>query len=116
MERSVHQERELRELWQSTHLEVHAAERKALEIAREEVNRRLDEMNELREQITRERGEFMRRDMFDREHSTLRDGNDIRLKALENTKSNMEGRLWAIGAAISALVVGLELILRYAGK
>ena len=109
-------ESNLRKSWIRGHELIHKAESHALEIAKNDINRRLDEMNELRKQITSERGEFLRREIYDREHASLREAMDLRIKALENTKANLEGRLWAIGAGISILVVGLELLLRYLGK
>ncbi len=123
---TVAHERELREQWQIAHEQRHESEAAALVIARSDVNRRLDEMNELRRQIDTERGKYMDRETYVREHTTLResmavridtlrDTLDTRLKALENTKSNLEGRVWAIGAGISAMVVALQLILHYWG-
>ena len=44
---------------------------RALTIAREEVNRRLDGMNELRDQIQSERGEYATREMLDEFRATL---------------------------------------------
>jgi hypothetical protein len=112
----VKHERELRECWQEGHDKLHAAEAEALEIAKGDINRRLDEMNELRKQITSERGEFLQRSVYDREHSLLRDSSDARLKVLETGKANLEGRLWAIGAIISVLLVALELVMNYFSK
>jgi len=112
----IRHERELREAWQVSHLALHGAEVDNLRIARDEINRRLNEMNELRSQITAERGEFLRRDMFDREHANLRDGTDSRLKVLEQAKSNLDGRVWAIGAGITILTVLLQFAMRYFTK
>ena len=112
----IQHERELRQGWQDAHIAVHRAESESLRIAREDINRRLNEMNELRDQITKERAEFMRRDMFDREHTALRDGTDGRLKILEQAKSNLDGRVWAIGAGITILTVLLQFAMRYFTK
>lgn len=70
-------------------------------------------MNQFRDQIERERGEFMRRDMYDEQHSVMRNEMDARLKLLETSKSNLEGRMWAMGAGITTLAVGLNLLLHY---
>jgi hypothetical protein len=116
--------RKLISQWQVQHLERHKLEQQALSIARNadnmalalakaEIDRRLEGMNELRAQITDERGRYVLRDMYDEQHAQLRDNVDARLKALENIKSNMEGRLWAIGAAISTAVVILNVALYY---
>ncbi len=112
----VEHERELRENWQAAHLEVHSMLDRALAMARDDVNRRLDGMNELRQQIASERGFYLSRELFDREHSALRDAMDMRLKVLENRGSNLDGRLWAVGAVISfvvsAVVIAINLVLR----
>jgi len=54
--------------------------------------------------------------MFDREHANLRDGTDSRLKVLEQAKSNLDGRVWAIGAGITILTVLLQFAMRYFTK
>lgn len=93
-----------------------ALEKEALDIARKEIDRRLDEMNKFRDQIERERGEFLRRDIYDEQHRALEISHDARLKSLENNKSNIEGRMWAMGAGITGIAVGLNLLLHYLGK
>ncbi len=119
-------ERELRESWQKSHEDRHEAEARAVALASKDINRRLDEMNELRRQIENERGRYLPRDLYDKEHDalretmnvrydTLRDNLDIRLKTLENSKSNLEGRLWAIGAMISVIVIVINLGLHFLG-
>ena len=70
-------------------------------------------MNKLREQVMEERGQFVPRLLYDEQHAALRDSMDVRLKLLENTKSNLEGRMWMIGALIGAAVVALQLALHY---
>lgn len=62
-------------------------------------------MNELREQITQERGDYVER----REHSQVKDEMDARLKALETQGSNMQGRMLSAGAIV-ALLVSLTMI------
>ena len=106
---STKHERELREMWEEAHLRIHEQEASDRSLARVEINRRLDEMNKLREQINQERGFYVTRDL----HDKLEDSLDTRLKLLENTKSNIEGRLWMIGGIISAIVVLVDLFLRY---
>ena len=91
------------------------ANSKALDIASKEIDRRLEGMNELRAQISTERGLYVLRESYDEQHAALRDAIDARLKILENNRSNMEGRMWAIGAIISMLVVALNLAMYYFG-
>jgi hypothetical protein len=109
----VQHERELREQWQKSHETTHELEREALLLARRDIDRRLAEMNQFRDQIERERGEFLRRDMYDEQNSAQRSETDTRLKLLESSKSNLEGRMWAMGAGITSLAVGLNLLLHY---
>ncbi len=108
------QERALREQWQQGHLAVHTAEAEALRVAHAGLSRRLDEMNEMRAQIDRERGEFVRRDLYDRGYASLREALEVRIRFLEAAQNNVQGRLWAIGAAItlavSLVVIAMNLI------
>lgn len=92
------------ERW-TAHRREHVLEDKALEVAADDVDRRLEAMNELRDQITSERAEYLTRTSFEDKH----DGLDRRVGALEQSRSNMEGRMWAIGAG----VVLVELALRF---
>src|SRR6266481_7568574 len=98
-------ERELRELWQKAHEKVHT-------LGAQDLERRLEAMNKLREQVMEERGQFVPRLVYDEQHAGLRDAVDIRLKLLEQGKSNLEGRLWMMGAGISGIVILLNLALR----
>jgi len=107
--KSVLHERELRQLWESTHMHVHELEKDAVEKALESNNRRLDEMNELRLQITRERGEYLSRDIYDREHRALEVTMDKRLKALETSRSYVIG--W-----VAAIVLAAQLLMYFVSK
>jgi hypothetical protein len=106
---SVRHERELRQLWEHDHAHVHELEKEAVEKALESNNRRLDEMNELRLQITRERGEYVSRDTYDREHRALESSTDKRLKSLEQSKSYVIG--W-----VAAIVLAINLVMYWLGK
>ena len=113
MSSDISHERELREQWQESHLELHKAEREAAALARTEMNRRLEGMNELRDQIQTERSGYVQRDMYDHEHATLRDSMDARLKVLETGGANLQGRMWMMGAVISAILSLLMIALRF---
>ena len=95
------------------HTREHELLAEGLRAAKVDVDQRLDSMNQLRDQITAERGEFVRRDMYDREHATLRDAHDSRIKALETAKSNLDGRIWAVGAVVAVLSIAFEFMLKY---
>jgi hypothetical protein len=61
------------EAWQSSHPDTHRLEGIALGVAKEATDKRLESMNELRKQIDTERGTFVTRELYDREHLRLRD-------------------------------------------
>jgi len=98
---------------QRTHSAVHA-------VAELNINRRLDEMNELRDQITEERGRYITRDQLDSrlgqtiaEYHALAERNAARLSILESQVSNLQGRLWAFGAAVTVLIAGAALLVKF---
>ena len=78
------------------HEGVHTLEAQALEKAHLELNRRLDEMNELRRQIEHERGEYVGKAWFESKHREL----EIRITNLE------EWRWKAAGAIFAAMTAG----------
>ena len=67
---------------------------------------RLSQMNELREQINNERGIFLNRELFDRLHAQ----NNDRIMGLEQLKSNLEGRIWAIGGIVTVINITIALL------
>jgi len=107
-------QREMEVRWDA-HKREHALEMQAILVARESIDRRLTEMNELRSQINSERGEFMTRAMFDAKFEALAakievaaDTLDARLNSLENARSNFEGRIWAVGAIFAGSIVLIQ--------
>lgn len=108
----------------------HIEERRAVDLAAVDVNRRLAEMNQFREQLAEERGLYVTRSLHDVLEKTLgdkvdkldkdlngeldklRNSMDDRLKALEIMRSNLEGKIWMMGAIITALLGGLQLIFK----
>jgi hypothetical protein len=113
-------ERELREQWQREHEIRHTAMEEARRLAAIEIERRLEGMNELRAQISNERGMYLTRDLYDREHALLRDTLDTRVKILESARANLDGRLWALGAVVtgvvSFVVIAVNLLVRWLGN
>lgn len=115
------------EQWQRLHMELHASEKskadavrecdqKALDKASIDVDHRLHAMNELRSQISEERGRYLLRESYDEQHNALRDSVDVRLKLLENMKSNVEGRVWMMGAFIMVLTIFIHFVAYYYPK
>jgi hypothetical protein len=74
-------------------------DKEALKIYAEDMDRRLDAHNKFREQIERERGEYLTRDLYDREHTGL----DDRIKELEVSRGNQVGK----SAAYASIAGGL---------
>ena len=93
-------------------MHIHELEKEAVEKALDSNNRRLDEMNQLRLQITQERGDYMTKDLFNHEHRALSESIDARLKTLETSNSYRSGQLWVIGA----ILVLAELAIHFIGK
>ena len=116
MAEDVQHERELREQWQVSHERVHVLEQDAIGLARAAIEAKLEGMNELRAQINTERGQYVTRAIYDAQMDVLRNSTDSRLKLLEQSKSNIEGRMWMMGAGISGAVLELNLVLHYFGK
>lgn len=107
-EKDVHY-RAIIELLESKHEQHFALIEKALMHAEKEMERRLEGMNELRAQILSERGQYVTREILEEKLSVLGE----RLIRIEQLKSNLEGRLWMLGAVIVALTVVLNLVFAY---
>jgi chaperonin cofactor prefoldin len=91
-----------------------------IETGQKDIDRRLEEMNQFRAQIQQERGEFLTKMEYESRHrelevrlSTNKDAQDKRLNILELAKSNMDGRLWALGAIVTVLTVLVNIAFRY---
>lgn len=69
-------------------------------IQRGELDRRLEEMNKFREQINQERGDFATREQMDEKFNFI----NGRISSLELTSSNLQGKLYVVGAIISVVV------------
>ncbi len=80
------------------------------------LNERLAEMNEVRRQINDERGSYLMRDRYEAAHESLRSAIDARLKLLENSRSNNEGRIWMMGVAITGIMAIVQIAIHFIGK
>lgn len=108
--------------YQTSHQQIHDLMDVALDKAAEAVNQRLGTMNELRDQINRERGVYVTIEVLDarlamvtaqldairQEVASQNESSRREIGLLKNTIANMEGRAWALAVAfplvISALV------------
>jgi len=96
-------DREIGHLKEKVELRVMAQEQ-AVELAMVRLNERLAEMNELRAQVTEERGVYLTRERFDHEHATLSD----RVSAIELLLSNYQGRMAIVFALGGLLIVAIN--------
>lgn len=99
---------------QDAHDREHIEYRDRIETATVVLDRRLDQMNEFRAQLTEERALYVRRDMLDEfriASAKVTDANAARIRELETAKSNLEGRLWAVGMGIGALVIVINVVI-----
>jgi hypothetical protein len=86
-----------------------ASDREALLIARSEIDRRLEGMNELREQITGERGRYQERAQAEERHALLIGA----LAETANRQTNTEADMRAARKANAWLVAGATLFLGF---
>ncbi len=70
---------------------------------------RLEEMNNFRTQINQERTEYLRREMYDREHANLAD----RVKNLEIVRGEQSGRTAAYASMVGIVVVIVQVVLHF---
>jgi hypothetical protein len=91
------------------HGEKHNLEQEAIKQAREQMELRLGKLNELRSEVIQDRGEYLRRDVFESQFDPLMK----RLQLLESFKASAMGAAavlclvsGAIGAAILKLFGG----------
>ena len=94
------------EEWQRTHPDTHRLEGVALALASTTTAAKLHEMNELRKQIDTERGTFITREFYDREHQRIREElSDLR--SSRDTSSGEKGLLEQIWPFILAALTFL---------
>jgi hypothetical protein len=81
-----------------------SAQQRALDLARQDINRRLEGMNELRQQITSERGNFISRAEYEAKHEQVTE----RLQIIETNQASLLSRLTVVaalaGVAVSVIV------------
>jgi|ERR1039458_2526093 hypothetical protein len=70
---------------------------------------RLEEMNNFRAQINQDRTEYVRREMYDREHVALGE----RVKILEIVRGEQTGRTAAYASVVAFVVVVVQMVLHF---
>lgn len=87
----------------------HEAGDAKIQKASEVLDYRLEEMNNFRAQINQERGEYLRRDMYDRENAVLSD----RVKSLEIVRGEQSGRAAAYASMVALVVILAQVVLHF---
>jgi len=87
----------------------HEAGDAKIQKANEVLDYRLEEMNNFRAQINQERTEYLRRDMYDRDHAVLGE----RVKVLEIVRGEQSGRTAAYASTVAFVVVAVQIMLHF---
>ena len=87
----------------------HEAGDAKIQKASEVLDYRLEEMNNFRAQINHERTEYVRREMYDRDHSALGE----RVKNLEIVRGEQSGRTAAYASMVGIVVVIVQVVLHF---
>jgi len=87
----------------------HEAGDAKIQKASEVLDYRLEEMNNFRAQINQERTEYLRREMYDRDHAALAD----RVKILEIARGEQTGRTAAFASMVALLVIVVQVVLHF---
>jgi hypothetical protein len=87
----------------------HAAGDAKIEKADRVLEHRLEEMNNFRAQINLERVDYLRRDMYEREHDSLSE----RVKTLEIVRGEQTGKAAAYASTIGLVVIVVQMVLHF---
>jgi len=87
----------------------HEAGDAKIQKANEVLDYRLEEMNNFRAQINQERTEYLRREMYDREHAAFEE----RLKILEIVRGEQTGRTAAYASVVAFVVIVAQVVLHF---
>jgi len=87
----------------------HGAGDAKIQKANEVLDYRLAEMNNFRAQINQERGEYLRREMYEREQGALAE----RVKILEIVRGEQSGRTAAYASMVALVVIVAQVVLHF---
>jgi hypothetical protein len=87
----------------------HQAAEARIQKANEVLDYRLAEMNNFREQINQERAEYLRREIYERDHSALSE----RVKNLEIVRGEQAGRTAAYASVAAFAVIIVQVALHF---
>ena len=110
----------LMEQYRKAHAREHELLAESVEQTKENLELRLESMNEFRAQILSERGTMVTLEKFDAKMSEIdkvnklkMESDNVRIGTIETQLANFKGRWTGISAAITIGLVILELILRF---
>jgi hypothetical protein len=113
----------LMEHYKIAHAREHELLAESVEQTKENLELRLESMNQFRAQILSERGSMVTLDKFDSKVNEIEkvnkaktDSDNIRIGAMETQLANLKGRMTATATGITIFLVVLELILRFVVK
>ncbi|MGB8012381.1 MAG: hypothetical protein WCF68_12240 [Terriglobales bacterium] len=89
--------------------QLHEAAEARIQKANEVLDYRLEEMNNFRNQINQERQDYLRREMYDRDHSSLAE----RVKNLEIVRGEQAGKTAAYASIVGVVVVVAQVVLHF---
>jgi hypothetical protein len=94
-----------------THDTEREGDKEALKVASVDVDRRLEAHNRFREQIEKERGEYLTKELYDREHLSLAN----RVKELEISRGEQAGKAAAYAATFAFIAALLGIMAAIVG-
>jgi uncharacterized protein with PIN domain len=103
----IESNKQISQAWRANHDETHRREHEAREKAEHAVNARLEGMNELRSQISQERGLYLSKEQYDDRHEALQQRVTIEiervLQRMQVSAESMDRRLTIIEHAQTTL-------------
>lgn len=93
----------------ASHTREHVLLKEAIDVAYQVLSTRLETMNEFRAQITSERGTYVTKAVYEERHENLK----TQLNKLEIKNSNLDGKLWMLGAGLTGLTIVLNLLFQW---
>ena len=88
----------------------------ATDLARQQMDKRLEGMNEFRQQLSEQANRLITREEVQaKQDAYIPAINETqrRLSLLETTQANMQGRMWAIGVGFTIITIGINIALHF---
>jgi hypothetical protein len=110
-ERLASQQKLEDERWDA-HEKVHAMGQLAIDASVKALDARLETMNQFRAQISNERGEFVKQEVYNSEYKAF----EVRVGKIENIQSNQAGRTAAYTSGVGIIFIMLQIFLHFVWK